>query len=166
MKALSLLVLLAAGCGDDGAGDARDLAVGENDLGAAPDLALAGDGGSTCAYDETSDGTAKLLAIYTLPPTSMTVLNPYLTATDLTNAIANGAMTTDDPGPGSGLEYGGGCPGTFYMITDRGPNNTRTAGDGVYFPLPAFTPTVVTVHGDDGTGAIVIDAVLPLRNDD
>ena len=170
MNKLSLLVLLLAGCGDDGgAAGAPDLAVagGGNDLGVSADLAGGGggDGGSTCAYDETSDGTAKLLAIYTLPPTSMAILNPYLTATDLANAITNGAMTTDDPGPGSGLEYAGGCPGTFYMITDRGPNGSRTAGDGVFFPLPAFTPTVLKVHGDEGSSAIVIDSVLPIRND-
>ena len=52
----------------------------------------------------------------------------------------------------------------FYMITDRGPNGDRTAGDGKTFPLPAFTPAVVTVHAVEATSALVLDATLPLRN--
>ena len=163
MKPTLLVFALAlAGCGDDiGAGAPDDLAVAGGDL-ASSDLATAaGDGGSldTCAYDESSDGAAHLLAVYTLPPTSLKAFNPYLTQADLDGAIANGAMTTDDPGPGSGLVYAGGCPGVFYSITDRGPNGDRTAGDGKTFPLPAFTPAIVTVHAVEATSALVLDAI-------
>jgi alkaline phosphatase len=160
-----LLTAALAGCGD---GDhAADLGGGGDlSVGGDPDLGTGSDdgGGPPCAYDEASDGTAHLLGLYTLPPTSMRVLNPYLTQADLDAAISHGAMTTDDPGFGSGLEYGGGCPGTFYTITDRGPNGDRTAGDGKTFPLPTFTPTIATLHGDFASSALVIDAVLPLRN--
>ena len=160
----SLLVLALAGCGDHGSG-------GSVDLGAGDDLAVAGDAGGddlgaapSCTYDETSDGTAHLVAVYTLPAMSLGLVDPLLTQADLDGAIANGAMTTSAPSLGSGLDYAGGCPGTFYMISDRGPNGDRTAGDGKTFPLPAFTPTVAAVHAD--SGALVLDAVVPIRNDD
>ena len=159
------LALALAGCGSHGGdGDTEDLGVAGDLATTGGDLGTSGDDGGGCSYDETSDGTAHLLALYTLPPMSLAVLNPYLTQADLDTAIAHGAMTTTNPAPGSGLVYGGGCPGTFYLITDRGPNNDRTAGDGKTFPLPSFTPTVVTAHaaGD----ALVLDSALPIRGND
>lgn len=38
---------------------------------------------------------------------SVTVFNPFLTKDDLAKALANGAGTVDNPGPGSGLDYAG-----------------------------------------------------------
>jgi hypothetical protein len=138
----------------------------ECDIGEAEvDLASDDDGGTQgCSYDETSDGTAHLIGVYTLAATSLQVLNPYLTQADLDAALLNGAKTVTALGPGSGIDYAGGCPGTFHMITDRGPNGDRTAGDGKTFPLPGFTPTVATVHLDNQ--AIAIDHVLPIYNGD
>ena len=159
-----LLTAALAGCGD---GDHA------TDLGGGDDLSI-GSGGDPAAAATTVARPARTTKHRTAPRTSSpstrcprrrcAVLNPYLTQADLDAAIANGAMTTDDPGFGSGLEYVGGCPGTFYTITDRGPNGDCTAGDGKTFPLPAFTPTIAAVHGDFASSALVIDAVLPLRN--
>ena len=114
-----------------------------------------------CVYDETSNGTAKLLGIYTMPSTSLTVMNPYLTPQQLADGLTNGAATTDAPGPGSGLEYGGGCPGTFYMVGDRGPNLDRTDGTKS-FPIPAYTPAILKVHLS-GT-QLLADSTLPFMN--
>jgi hypothetical protein len=172
-----VLLTALAGCGGDRDHDSNDLS-SPADLAALADMAVAGsdlsghtdrdsgttsDGGSTpaCSFDEASDGTARLLAVYTLPPTSMKALDPDLTQADLDAALTHGAMTVSAPGLGSGVDYAGPC--AFWLVTDRGPNGDRTAGDGKTFPLPAFTPTVTRVHAD-GT-ALVLDAVLPVRND-
>jgi Esterase-like activity of phytase len=162
-----LLLLLCAAC-DASAPDvidpadlaAADLAApdgGPADLAAAPDLAEAApDLAPACDWGESSDGVAHLLATWTLPATSMQVMNPFLTAGQLTDALANGANTVDAPGPGSGLDWAGGCD--FYMVGDRGPNGDHTP-DGKFFPMPAYTPAMMRVHGS-GT-ALAIDQVLP-----
>ncbi|WP_394825817.1 esterase-like activity of phytase family protein [Pendulispora albinea] len=148
--------------GPVGGGDAsvRDSSVA-SDAGAEAD-APALDAG--CTYDEKSDGTARVLGIYALPATSLKALNPYLTQHDLTKALDNGAGTVDNPAPGSGLDYVGGCPGSFWMITDRGPNADGPSGSKI-FPLPPFTPAAVRVHLVEGAGTIAIDKVLPIVND-
>jgi alkaline phosphatase len=113
-----------------------------------------------CVFEGAADGTAKLLAIYTLPTTSLKAINPYLTDAQLAAAIANGAGTVDQPGIGSGLDYAGGC--SFTMVGDRGPNADSTVKNSKIFPLPEFTPPVVKVHLDPASSAIVIDQALPL----
>ena len=131
---------------DAGAIDASDATVAHD----------GGDAGSLCAFDETADGTAHLLGVYTLPATSMQVMVPYLTSQDLANAMTNGAGTTDAPGPGSGLEYAGGC--TFYGVGDRGPNGDNPNGKS--FPLPAYTPTVMKLRIDPSSHALLVDGVV------
>jgi len=49
------------------------------------------------------------------------------------------------------------------MVTDRGINEDRTAGDGKTFPLPQFTPTIVKVHFDSAN-KIIIDKTIPILN--
>jgi hypothetical protein len=115
-----------------------------------------------CVYDETSDGTAKVLGIYTMPAMSLAIMNPFLTQQQLLDGVTNGAATTDAPGPGSGLEYGGGCPGTFYMVGDRGPNLDRTSGTKS-FPIPAYTPAMLKVHLTPAN-ELLVDATLPFVN--
>lgn len=104
--------------------------------------------------------------VYTLPTTSLQVFNPLLTELQLAQAVAeNGAQTVNQPGIGSGMTADPKNVGFYYMVTDRGINEDRTAGDGKTFPLPQFTPTIVKTHFNS-SGSIVIDQVLPILNAD
>ncbi|MGZ6096389.1 MAG: esterase-like activity of phytase family protein [Polyangiales bacterium] len=126
------------------------------------------DAATACkTYDDTSDGTAKVLDVFGLPKsTSLRALDPYLTDAQLAAGVSNGALDVN-PGPGSGLEYAGGC--NFYLVSDRGPNGDHLATDGSVdgktFPLLEYTPAVVKVSLDHSTGAMSIDARTPLVDD-
>ncbi len=144
---------LAAADLSSAAGLDSSVVVSDGDAAAVDLLSAATDAATACSYDETSDGQAHLLAIYTLPPTSLTAVDPSLTALQLSAALTNGAGTVTAPSLGSGLEYAGGCPGTFYGLGDRGPNGVSSVdNNGVTFPLPAYTPMVAQVTAQtDGT---------------
>jgi alkaline phosphatase len=156
---------------DANEGDASDAGTndtGTNDAGTS-DASDAGstdasDGGAICAFDETSDGAAHLLAIYTLPFQSMKNMVPSLTDGDLDAALQNGLPTVNDLGPGSGLEYAGGC--TFYGIGDRGPNGSSNVDkNGVSFPMPKYTPTVMKLRMDPPSGTLLVDGVVNALTD-
>jgi len=152
------------------AADAASIADAAESPDAKPDATIdPPDAAPSCTYGATPDGAAHLLASYKLAPTSMKVVDPLLKDADLDAAMAAGAQTVTAPGIGSGLEYvtGSGCPGSFVMITDRGPNGDHTP-DGKFFPMPAFTPTIVRVHlvADASAPAIALDGVMPLLDRD
>lgn len=107
-----------------------------------------------------------------LPDSLLSILNPKLTTTQLNNAITNGARTVTKPGIGSALVPDPKAAGYYYMMTDRGINGDYSYTDpvsgvtteGKYFPLPAFTPTIVRVKLDGST--IIIDKVIPIVDKD
>ncbi len=144
----------------DGAADAVADAVTDASLDASADAS----GGCT-AWIGATDGKSKVIGVYSLPKsTLLKSVDPLLTDADVTAGVASGALA-DGPGPGSGLEYLGGC--SFAMVTDRGPNvdHLTSAGkvDGKVFPMLAFTPTIVTVGATgSGTGTLAIEATLPI----
>jgi len=115
--------------------------------------------------DENRNYSAKLSdTVLALPDTSLQVLNPLLTGLQLSQAVAdNGAKTVYKPGIGSGMTPDPQNSGYYYMVTDRGINEDRTAGDGKTFPLPQFTPTIVKVHFDSAN-KIIIDKTIPILN--
>ncbi|HEX4461532.1 MAG TPA: esterase-like activity of phytase family protein, partial [Polyangia bacterium] len=134
--------------------------VGGNDMTPAnPDMTPSGPNAVACPYATTTDGQAHLLATFVLPPTSMKLMDPYLTDADLTAALTNGALTVTAPSLGSGLDYGGGCPGTFYGIGDRGINGDSSETNGVSFPLPAYTPMIATFDAEQDN-SLAIDSVI------
>jgi len=112
----------------------------------------------------------KVVAI--LPDALISILNPILTTAQLNTAKTNGATTITKPGIGSALVPDPKASGYYYMMTDRGINGdysytdpaTGVTTEGKYFPLPAFTPTIVRVRLDGAT--IVIDKVIPIIDKD
>jgi hypothetical protein len=113
---------------------------------------------SLCDDLRPTDGKARLLGVYTLPPTSLRAINPQLTQAQLDDALTHGAGSVMAPALGSGLAHLGGC--SFLAVTDRGPNGDRDSRSKT-FPLPAFTPAIVEVHLALG-GGLVIDRALPI----
>lgn len=107
-----------------------------------------------------------------LSDTLISVLNVKLTSSQLATATTNGAKTLTKPGIGSALVPDPKASGYYYMMTDRGINGdysytdpvTGVTTEGKYFPLPAFTPTIVRVKLDGAT--IVIDKVIPIVDKD
>lgn len=121
--------------------------------------------------DQNRQGAALDRVVAALPDTLLSVLNPSLTREQLNTAITNGARTVTKPGIGSALVPDPRAAGFYYMLTDRGINGDYRYTDpvtgtteGKYFPLPAFTPTIVRVRLDGST--IVIDRVIPIVDRD
>ncbi len=130
---------------------------------ASPDMTTSGSGAIACPYTTTTDGQAHLLATFVLPPTSMKLMDTYLTDAQLADALTNGALTVTAPSLGSGLDYGGGCPGTFFGIGDRGINGDSNQTNGVSFPLPAYTPMIATFDANEDA-SLAIDSVIDLAD--
>jgi len=78
----------------------------------------------------------QVVGVYTLPPTSIRVLNPHLSQAEVEASLRNGWPTADRPALGSGLAYLGN--GLFVGSTDRGPNGDCPGGK--FFPLSRFAP--------------------------
>ena len=97
---------------------------------------------------------ARVLATFVLPDTNITWINPNIDLGDLNLAAKNGYPNPNIPGIGSALVAVPNKPGTFLMMTDRGPNVdavTRSGkAYGKTFPLPQFTPAIVHVNLTDG----------------
>jgi alkaline phosphatase len=105
--------------------------------------------------------SAKVLAIHTLAPVSLTQFGH--TAAELATAQANGLTRTDLPAIGSGLQRLAG--NHFVSVTDRGPTFTRTAPTpGRVFPLPTYTPHLVFFRA--GGGTIILQTIMPIVVDD
>lgn len=105
--------------------------------------------------------SAKVLAIHTLAPLSLTHLGQ--TAEELATAQANGLTRTDLPAIGSGLQRLAG--NHFLGITDRGPAFQRTTpSPGRVFPMPSFTPHIVFFRA--GGGELVVQTTMPIVIDD
>ena len=90
--------------------------------------------------------SGRLVAVAALPPTSLQAFHqPAVDAAALDRARQHGLEHTDLPSLGSGLTPA--ARGEFYGLTDRGPNEDHldAAGvaDGVIFPLPDFSPSIV-----------------------
>jgi hypothetical protein len=83
----------------------------------------------------------KVVGVYTLTPTPLPALNPYLLPQELSLAQAAGFPRLDLPSLGSGLYPLG--DNRFLSLTDRGPNLDCARGSGKVFPVPRFTPSLV-----------------------
>jgi hypothetical protein len=83
----------------------------------------------------------KVVGVYTLTPTPLPALNPYLLPQELSLAQAAGFPRLDLPSLGSGLYPLG--DNRFLGLTDRGPNLDCARGSGKVFPVPRFTPSLV-----------------------
>lgn len=80
----------------------------------------------------------------------------------MATARALGWPTADRPGIGSGLFYLGN--GRFVGLTDRGPNGDCPKGtQGLFFPLPSFSPVLVTFRLEEASRTMVLEKTLPLR---
>ena len=100
----------------------------------------------------------ELIHEYSLP--SFSLLDFGYSLAEITAAQVNGLTSTDLPAIGSGVQLLEG--NHFLSVTDRGPNGDRADGFK-YFPLPQFTPTIVSFRAIHDQ--VVPEAVIPLVND-
>jgi len=100
----------------------------------------------------------QVVGVYTLPPTSIRVLNPHLSQAEVEASLRNGWPTADRPALGSSLAYLGN--GLFVGSTDRGPNGDCPGGK--FFPLSRFAPSLVFFRLEGS--ALRIERSLPLQN--
>ena len=82
-------------------------------------------------------------------------------------AFAHGLRFRDRASFGSGLTWTGGT--SFVGVADRGPNDDHPEAvghdEGVLFPLPGFTPSLVRFTWS-ASGVMAVSAVLPLHTAD
>ena len=82
-------------------------------------------------------------------------------------ALAHGLRFRDRPSFGSGLTWTGGD--SFVGVTDRGPNDDHPEAvghdEGVLFPLPGFTPSLVRSTWSAGS-VMAVSAVVALHTAD
>ncbi len=128
-------------------------------------VALAGLGAALAPIEGSPRPT--LVETATMPPIDLARFGrPPLTGASITAALARGMKFRDRPSMGSGLTWLGG--NEFVGVTDRGPNDDdpKVVGhaDGVLFPLPRFTPSLVRFRWR--AGRITISALMPIHTAD
>ena len=105
-----------------------------------------------------------LVQTATLAPLDLTRFGrPALTPAAVMDALDHGLPFRDRPSFGSGLTWLG--DDEFVGVTDRGPNDDDPQvvghGDGILFPLPGFTPSLVRFRWQGRT--IAVSAITPLH---
>lgn len=108
-----------------------------------------------------------LVETATLPPMDIARFGrPPLTPRAVASAMKRGMKFRDRPSIGSGLTWLGGDD--FVGVTDRGPNDDEPKvvghADGVLFPLPRFTPSLVRFRWR--SGRIIVSAIMPIHGAD